>query len=581
MLLSLAIRDVVLIDRLDIAFRPGLCVLTGETGAGKSILLDSLGLALGARSESGLVRAGAERATVTATFEMPADHPAHALLAAHDLADAVAPGEPLMLRRQLGADGRSRAFLNDGAVSVGLLRSLGALLCEVQAQFEQHGLLDPATHRGLLDAHAGLGGQAAAVRDAWRAWRDAERAAAEAEEVAAKAATDEAYLRHAVEEIDKLAPRAGEETLLAEERQRRQQDEKLLEALHAAAEILSGGSNDRAGRGAASDRLSQAASQLHRIADRVGGRADPILAALDRAASELGEAERLLAGLVRAIDPDPKRLDAVEERLFALRALARKHQSTVDGLAALRDRMAAQLAAIDDSTGTRARLRKAAAETRKAYLVVAAALSSARTAAASALDKAVAAELAPLKLEKARFRTRIEPLPEDGWGEAGTDRVGFAVSTNPGAPEGPLDKIASGGELSRFLLALKVVTAQAAPIGTLVFDEVDSGIGGATADAVGARLARLAASVQVLVVTHSPQVAARGSQHLRVAKAVQAGQTRTVIETLDDEARREEVARMLAGAVVTAEARAAADRLLADGKAADQAPSKPARRAKG
>jgi DNA repair protein RecN (Recombination protein N) len=558
MLVGLSVRDVVLIDRLDLSLEPGLSVLTGETGAGKSILLDALGLALGARADSALVRHGAAQATVSAAFTLGRRHPARAVLDELGLDE----DEELVLRRQLAADGRSRAFINDQPVSVGGLRRVGESLVEIVGQGEQHGLLDPGTHRSLLDAYGDLGKAAAAVATAWAAWREAAAARDEAVTRLQQARREEDFLRHALLELDALKPQPGEEEKLAESRARLLNREKLLEAMQgAAAEI--------GGRSGAEAQLAAAAKRLARIADKAGEGLPPLLAALDRAAVEAAEASQLLARLTDELDAEPGRLEAIEERLFALRDLARKHGVPVDALPGLRERTEATLAALDDQGGAVARLTQAEAAARQAYRTAAGTLSTGRRAAAERLDKAVAAELPPLKLDKARFRTTLEALPESGWGPDGADRVGFEVSTNPGTPFGPLGRIASGGELSRFLLAIKVALAAAAPVPTLVFDEVDAGIGGATAAAVGERLKRLAARLQVLVVTHSPQVAALAGRHWRVEKAA-AGNGEPVltrIVPLDAPGRREEIARMLSGARVTGEARAAADRLLAGSRA--------------
>ncbi|HEX4570167.1 MAG TPA: DNA repair protein RecN [Dongiaceae bacterium] len=555
MLLGLAIRDIVLIDRLDLAFAPGLSVLTGETGAGKSILLDALGLALGARADAGLLRRGAVQASVTAEFELPAKHPAAVLLAEQGLE---LEGN-LLLRRQIGADGRSRAFVNDQPVGVGLLRQIGDALVEIVGQFEQHGLLDPATHGEMLDAHGGH--DTALVAAAWQGWQSASEARRAAEAEIAAARRDENYLRHAAEELAALKPEPGEEAKLAEERSLMMNRARLGEALEAALGDLAG---DRGGE----TLLNQARRRLDRISDKAGGRLEPTLAALDRAQAELAEAIDLLNRLAQDLDADPRRLEKLEERLFALRDLARKHNIAVDELAALALRIDAQLARLDDRSGSLAELGKAEAEARRHYVAAAERLSAARRKTAVRLDKAVQAELAPLKLEKARFATRIESLAEGQWGPKGMERVAFEVATNPGAAPGPIGRIASGGELARFLLALKVVLAASGSAPTLVFDEVDSGIGGATAAAVGERLVRLSKSRQLLVVTHSPQVAAQARHHWRVEKSAGKGGSVTGATALDGPARREEIARMLSGATISDEARAAADRLIAAGGSA-------------
>jgi DNA repair protein RecN (Recombination protein N) len=551
MLLNLSIRDIVLIDRLDLEVQAGLSVLTGETGAGKSILLDALGLALGGRTEAQLLRPGARQAVVSAEFAVADDNPVRALLDEQGL-----PNEGnLILRRQLGADGRSRAFVNDQAVGIGLLRRIGESLVEIEGQFEQQRLLDVANHRAMLDAFAGLAGRAAAVRNAWREWRTTAAARAAAEAALAQARRDEEYLRHAVAELNDIEPRAGEEAELTETRRLLSNREKVLEAAHAAFDELTG---DRS----ADARVMAAQRRLDRIADKAGDLTAPVIAALDRAAAEIADAADRLRRMVNDPELAPHRLAQIEERLFALRDLSRKHGVPVDALAGHAARLAAQLAALDDQSGRLARLAQDETAARQAYLSAAEDLSKSRAKAARKLDAAINAELPPLKLDKARFATRLEPLPESDWGENGLERVIFEVATNPGMPPGPLNRIASGGELSRFLLALKVVLAEADPVPTLVFDEVDSGVGGATAAAVGERLARLGRKLQVLVVTHSPQVAARTDQHWRVEKAAAGKSVVTRLAVLDAQGRREEIARMLSGASVTDEARAAADRLM-------------------
>jgi DNA repair protein RecN (Recombination protein N) len=552
MLATLSIRDVVLIDRLDLSFQSGLAVLTGETGAGKSILLDSLGLALGARAESGLVRRGANQLSVTAEFDIGGDHPARALLSEHGIAN---DGDPILLRRIVNTDGRSRASINDQPASVGLLRKVGDLLVEVHGQFESHGLLDPDTHRGVLDAFAGLDAPVAAVRAAWRDWRAAVKRRSEAEAQLAKARSDEDLLRHALDELAVLDAKPGEEEQLAERRAVMQHGEKLLEAMNAAQAALGAG-------GGVEKALQAALRALERVADKAEGRLDGVVAALDRAAVEAGEAVGLLERASDEVDLDPRHLEQVEERLFALRAAARKHGVAVDELDGLRRKLAEQLAALDAGGDHLSKLAEAERSARAGYVQAARALSGQRAAAAARLDQAVAAELPPLKLDRARFVTRVAPRDEAGWDENGLDGVAFEVATNPGATPGPLGKIVSGGELSRLMLALKVVLARVSPVPTIVFDEVDSGIGGAVAAAVGERLARLAGDLQILVVTHSPQVAAKGDHHWRVAKHDAGDTVVTRVEPLAAEARREEIARMLAGETVTEQARAAAASLM-------------------
>ncbi|WP_420562714.1 DNA repair protein RecN [Thalassobaculum sp.] len=552
MLASLSIRDVVLIDRLDLAYEPGLSVLTGETGAGKSILLDALGLALGERADSGLVRHGADQATVIAAFELSDSAAVDAVLREADL-DAC-EGE-LILRRVVTADGRSRAYVNDQPTSVGLMRRLGDVLVEIQGQFDQRGLMDPSTHRDTLDAFAGLTRQAEGVARAWGAWRTALVALETARADLEKARSDEEYLRHSVAELDQLAPQVGEEDRLAETRSMLMNAEAVVEALNTASAAIS---ED----GGADNAVARAQRALERVADRAAGRLDTALAALERAAAELEDTSAEIAAAAADIEADGGTLTEIDDRLHALRDLARKHGVGVDRLPEVHRRFADHLAALDGKGGEIGALTAAEDKAKRAYTEAAESLSKARAAAAAKLDAAIAKELPPLKLDKARFETMVSRQDESRWGASGLDAVAFQVATNPGMPAGPLSKIASGGELSRFLLALKVVLAEASPIPTLVFDEVDSGVGGAVAAAVGDRLARLATRLQVLVVTHSPQVAAQGAHHWHVAKRVQNQVTATDVVRLNTDERREEIARMLSGAAITSEARAAADSLL-------------------
>lgn len=552
MLIGLAIRDVVLIERLDLAFAGGLCALTGETGAGKSILLDALGLSLGARSDATLVRHGSDSASVTAEFEVPPDHQAIAVLDEQDLPG----GETLLLRRTLTRDGRSRAFVNDQPVGAALLRRIGETLVEVHGQFDTAGLLNPRTHRDSLDAFGGLPSDVERVTAAWRAWRQVEEARLEADAKAAQARAEEDYLRHAVAEFDALDPQPSEEEQLADRRAMLMHREKLIEAINGSLAQLSG---DTSAEGS----LSGAQRLLDRVADKAAGRLAPTLESIDRALSETAEATAQLQSLSADIDLDVGELESLEERLFLLRATARKFGTDVDGLAALRDELAEKLSLIEGDGDLLSRLAKSAELAKAAYVQAADALSAARTRAAGELDAAIAAELPPLKLEKARFLTQIAPLSEGEWAPTGRDRVTFLVSTNPGAPPGPLNRVASGGELARFMLALKVVMARGGSAPTLIFDEVDSGISGAVAAAVGERLGRLSEEVQVLVVTHSPQVAARAGHHWRVAKASSGDHVATTVAALRNDERREEIARMLSGATITDQARAAADSLIA------------------
>ncbi len=548
MLASLAIRDLVLIERVALDLGTGLLVLTGETGAGKSILLDGLGLALGERADAAMVRSGAPQASATATFQLAPGHPALALAADNDIA-LDQPGE-LVLRRTVKADGGSRAHVNDVPVSATLLRQFGRLLVEIHGQHDERGLLNPRGHMALLDAFAGLGllvGEAASAHAAWKA-AAAARTRAEAE--ADRDARDRDWLAHSVAELSALKPRPGEEAELAEARSTMQKGARLAESLDAVDTLVSSADG-------ALGRLRQAARRLERIAE-----ADPALQAaldgIDRALVEGDCVEAKLADVRARYTLSPDALEAAEARLFELRAMARKHRVEVDALAGLATGLAARLTAVDDAGAGLERLRTDEARARSAADAVAARLTAARTAAAARLDCAVNTELPALKLDAARFRTAIEPAP---LGESGADQVRFEVATNAGTAFGPLTRIASGGELSRFILALKVALASTGTAGTLVFDEIDRGVGGATASAIGTRLARVATAAQVLVVTHSPQVAAAGAHHLRISKA----SGTTIVEPLDPPARRDEIARMLSGTEVTAEARAQADKLLAGG----------------
>jgi len=550
MLTALSIRDVVLIEALDLDFHAGLGVLTGETGAGKSILLDALGLALGARGDSALVRTGAAQAVVTASFDPPADSAALAMLADNGL--EIDPGEPLIARRIVKADGGSRGFVNDQPASAGLLRDLGAALVEIHGQHDDRGLLDARGHRALLDAFAAADTEAVAI--AWRAWQAAQDALAAAQAEQDDADRDREWLEHAVAELATLAPQPGEEDELAERRATMQRGEKIAGELQAIAELLEGSEGGLA-------RLRQAARILERVSGDHEALADA-LAAIDRAIIEGAQAQDRIDEAAHALAFDPARLDTDEARLFDLRGVARKHRVAPDDLPALAGQFAARLERITSGAEGIAALAASAAAARDAYVAAADVLSAARRDAAARLDTAVAGELVPLKLDAARFRTVIEPLAEAQWSAAGRDRVSFEIATNPGAPFGPLARIASGGELSRFILALKVALAAEGGAATMIFDEIDRGVGGAVASAIGERLARLAQSAQVLVVTHSPQVAARGAQHLLIAKSHDGIVTRTGVAALDEAARREEIARMLSGATITDEARAQAERLL-------------------
>lgn len=548
MLRQLAIRDIVLIEALDLDFRPGLNVLTGETGAGKSILLDALGFALGRKPRRDMVRAGAERASVTAVFELERGHPA--LRALEEFGIDGAEGE-LILRRVASQGGPARGFVNDQRTSAEALLAIGAHLVEVHGQHDDRGLLDPKAHGPLLDAFGTLGPEIAETAAAWSAAEATAKAAAEARARIAKAAEEVEYLRHALDELTKLAPEVGEAEALDRERRTIQAAARIAEDATKAAQAISGEG--------AEGLMGDALARLTRIADRAEGRLDAPIAALDRAMAELTEAQTSLGAALEAMAFEPGRLDLVEERLFALRALARKHQVDADALPDLAIDFARRLDEIDAGEDRLATLDAEAAEARAAYDAAAERLTEARRTAAERLDRLITAELAPLKMEHARFETVIAPRRP---GPDGADRIAFTAQINPGAPAGPIDRIASGGELSRFLLAMKVCLAARAPGLSLIFDEIDRGVGGATADAVGRRLARLAEEAQVLVVTHSPQVAALGAHHWRIAKTTAAEVTRTDVALLNFHERLDEIARMLAGDEITAEARSAARALM-------------------
>jgi DNA repair protein RecN (Recombination protein N) len=548
MLTSLSIRDVVLIEALDLEFVHGLGVLTGETGAGKSILLDSLGLALGSRADSGLVRQGCAVASVAASF----DAPETALQILADNALLIEPGEALIIRRTVKADGGSKAFINDQPVSAALLRTLGESLVEIHGQHDDRGLINPRGHRALLDIFARA--DAASVAVAYHAMRRAEEALETARTALEEAERDRDWLTHSVKELVAFGAEPGEEALLAERRAAMQRGEKISGELDDVRDAVSGGDGGLS-------QLRQAARVLDRIAEGHVGLTEA-LAAVDRAIIEATLAEEVLHEAARTLIFDPARLEADEARLFDLRGLARKHRVQPDDLAALTAALTDKLDAIEAGGDGLAKLEAAAAKAKAMYRAAADALHAVRVTGAEKLDKAVAAELAPLKLDAARFKTVVATLPEANWGPSGMDRVEFEISTNPGAPFAPLIKIASGGELSRFILALKVALAEEGGAATMIFDEIDRGVGGAVASAIGDRLSRLSRSAQLLVVTHSPQVAARGDAHLLIAKAHDGLVTRTGVRVLSEQERREEIARMLSGAEVTDEARAQAGRLL-------------------
>jgi DNA repair protein RecN (Recombination protein N) len=552
MLTALSIANIVLIERLDLDFAVGLGVLTGETGAGKSIRIDALGLALGARADSALVRQGSDKAQVTASFVAPAPGtPLAALLTDNDI--GIEAGEPLLVRRALRADGGSRAFLNDQPCSAALLREVGAHLVEIHGQHDDRGLLAPAGHRALLDSYGRC--DSAAVALAHGEWRSAAARLTAARAALDAATRDREWLEHCVAELVTLAPQPGEEATLAEERSTMQKGERIAEDMGAIMAAFEGSDSGPAQLRAAARRLDRLAGDHPLLAEALAG--------LDRAIIEADEAETKLNEAARALEYDPARLEEAETRLFELRAMARKHHVQPDALADLAGDFAARLDAIEGGSEGLAKLEAEVAAKAAAYTHAATALSDARTKAAARLDKAVAGELVPLKLDAARFQTLVERLPAERWGADGIDRVEFLISTNPGAPFAPLIKIASGGELSRFILALKVALAEEGGADTIIFDEIDRGVGGAVASAIGERLARLAgAGKQLLAVTHSPQVAAKGASHFLIAKSSNGTVTRTGVRALGEAERREEIARMLSGAEVTDEARAQAERLL-------------------
>ena len=548
MLRGLDIRDMLIIDRLELAFQPGLNVLTGETGAGKSILLDALGFVLGWRGRAELVRQGAEQGEVTAWFDLPAGHPAYAVLEEA----GISAEDELILRRVNTPDGRKTAWVNDRRVSGEVLRALSDTLVELHGQHDDRGLLNPRGHRQMLDDFAGLAAEREAVRNAWQTLSAARRQLAKAEETVAAAKAEEDFLRHAVAELDKLAPEAGEEATLDTQRRLMQAAEKIRTDVARAAEALS--------LQGAEGMITDAMRWLEGAADRAEGRLDEPLAAIEQALAALDTAQRGTQDCLEALSYDPRALEEIEERLFAIRGLARKHNVLPDDLGPFAEELRARLSVIDDGAAEIDKHRTAVTQAETAYRAAAADLHDKRVAAARSLDVAMAAELAPLKMERAVFATTLTPADP---GPEGTETVAFTVATNPGAPAGPLNKIASGGELSRFLLALKVCLTQADAGLTMIFDEIDRGVGGATANAVGRRLADLATSGQVLVVTHSPQVAALGNHHWRVEKRQSADETTSTVTALDANARVDEIARMLSGDEISDAAREAAKALIA------------------
>lgn len=547
MLASLTIKNIVLIDHLTINFQNGLCALTGETGAGKSILLDSLGLALGARADAGLVRHGTEQASVTAFFDLPLDHPVANLIAENDI-----EFDPsLILRRSLGKDGRSKAFLNDQPISVGLLKKIGEMLVEIHGQFDTHSLLEPANHIHMLDGYAILGAETKALKDKWDNWKLAEESLTAIKAQIAKAREEEDYLRTALEDLDNLSIEEDEEGKLTSLRDQLMRREQILESLSEAKTGI--------------DEIEGLSTSVWRSLERLGDVGKNAFEAMDRANAEIQEVLSNLQDVAHDIENTEYSLQEIDDRLFALKAQARKHNCTIQELPNKRDEVAQALNAIENEDQEFSNLIKKVEKLKQEFFVLGQSVSKKRKMASKNLSKLVMQELAPLKLEKARFEINVDDLMEDQWNALGVDKVRFLVATNPGAEAGALNKVASGGELSRLMLALKVVLAEVGVAGSLVFDEVDSGIGGATAAAVGERLLRLADFRQIMVVTHSPQVAAMAQNHWIVMKQGQKEVKTNIIPLKDRSERQEEIARMLSGTEITSEARAAASKLLGDG----------------
>jgi DNA repair protein RecN (Recombination protein N) len=551
MLKSLTVSNIVLIEQLTLQFAPGLTVLTGETGAGKSILLDALGLALGSRADFGLIRQGHDQAHVSAKFTLPTNHPAWQLV---EEAGIIQEDE-MILRRRLKSDGKSSASINDIAVSVGLLRQVGDLLVEIQGQFEGRGLLDISTHMTLLDRAAGHHDLLAKTKDGWEQLDIARKALEAARDELVKAKAEEEWLCDAVDALDRLVPKIGEEESLVAQRTLLANVSKIGESLSLAEEAVFGEVGAQAG-------LGRALAVLEKVAPLAGGELDQALDALARADAELSEANSAIQSAGHALEADPNLLQQLDDRLHELRQQARKHNCGLDDLPAIHQVLASRLAAIDDSSSVLGKLGETAQKWQEYYLDTSSQLDASRKKAAINLDQALLAELPPLKLDGARFTTAITPLDDTQWGPRGTTAVCFEASTNEGMNAGPIDRIASGGELARFLLALKVCLEESSHPRSLIFDEVDSGVGGAVAAAVGDRLARLGANTQTLVITHSPQVAARANQHLRIAKTATDSGVVSATRALSDDERTEEIARMLAGETITVEARAAAVALL-------------------
>lgn len=552
MLQSLSIRNVVLIDKLDLDFKSGLSVLTGETGAGKSILLDSLGLVLGNRAETSLIRQGEDKLSVTAQFSLQKQTPAlRALLDEYE----IEADDELLIKRSLTRDGKGKIFINDQPAGAKLLKEIGKYLVEVHGQFDNQGLLNPANHLDVLDAYGAYKPLAERTAAAFAAYKKARAARQEAEKNIARAKEDEENLRHWVDELEKMNPRPDEEDELGKKRQEMMNAEKIIDSLNYAYGALT----ERADVQGA---IRSAQSAMDKVNTLVDGRYQTIIDMLDQALIDISETVNELEEVSHNVSLNQNELENIEERLYALRGLARKHNVAVSDLPQTLADFRNRLSTIELGEEGIAALRKAEDTAKLDYVKAANELSSARQAAALQLDNKVMSELLPLKMEKARFVTVVEKTDESGWSEKGFNNVYFTVATNPNSPQGPLNKIASGGELARFMLALKVNLAQSSSVATMIFDEVDAGVGGATAQAVGERLARLARDVQVLVVTHSPQVAACGNNHFKVEKSTADNVTTTTVRELTKIEKSEEIARMLAGEVITDAARAAAKVLM-------------------
>ena len=552
MLQSLSIRNVVLIDKLDLDFKSGLSVLTGETGAGKSILLDSLGLVLGNRAETSLIRQGEDKLSVTAQFSLQKQTPAlRALLDEYE----IEADDELLIKRSLTRDGKGKIFINDQPAGAKLLKEIGKYLVEVHGQFDNQGLLNPANHLDVLDAYGAYKPLADRTAAAFAAYKKARAARQEAEKNIARAKEDEENLRHWVDELEKMNPRPDEEDELGKKRQEMMNAEKIIDSLNYAYGALTE-------RADVQGPIRSAQSAMNKVNTLVDGRYQTIIDMLDQALIDISETVNELEEVSHNVSLNQNELENIEERLYALRGLARKHNVAVSDLPQTLADFRNRLSTIELGEEGIAALRKAEDTAKLDYVKAANELSSARQAAALQLDNKVMSELSPLKMEKARFVTVVEKTDESGWSEKGFNNVYFTVATNPNSPQGPLNKIASGGELARFMLALKVNLAQSSSVATMIFDEVDAGVGGATAQAVGERLARLARDVQVLVVTHSPQVAACGNNHFKVEKSTAGNVTTTTVRELTKIEKSEEIARMLAGEVITDAARAAAKVLM-------------------